>query len=264
MKFLLTVISLLLCINIGATDWQSLVPGASVSDVSTLESGEFVVKSGIDYSKGLSLLPIGIDISADFLADIKNYDPELCVEMLYLLDKPTKTFSSSDDYMLYLLNNLRAFSEQVGIEYFSNRKQAMSLLVEDSFFISDPNSKETISDPVNNSIIPVQEDFYYQKDTTFGANKYKLTTNTTSKTIWLQMENLGKLKVYTFFKALDAGGQRVNFIVHPIGDKVLFYAIAQIKDEPKIKSILGYKVNIPYSFQRRMDSIAKWYIRRVK
>lgn len=258
-KYLIVIFCMFTGFYLGAQGWQGLFPELSSNDVTLLKSGEYAVRLGIDYHNGLDLLPVGLDITSSFLEDITEYDPELVVEMLYIFDKPEV---AANDMILYLLNNIRAFSDQVGIEYFSNRKQAMSLLVEDCYFTSS-DGKNRLPDPVVSSIIPIQEDFYYQKDTTFGANKYMLKTKTTEESIWLQMENINKLKVYSFFTALGAGGQRVNFIIHPVGDKVVFYAIAQIKEEPKIKKILTYEVNIPYSFQRRMNSIALWYKERL-
>ncbi|MBN2618546.1 MAG: hypothetical protein JXR64_09590 [Spirochaetales bacterium] len=222
-----------------------------VSLFSQVPEKTYILRERSDY-RNLELLPAGLEFEDEFKADILQYAPEVCVEMLYILDLP------KDNDILTLLNKLLEFSKQEGIEYFSNRRQAMHLLIEESYFVG-PDGKSKISDPVIKEIGPVKDMSYFQKDTTFESNYYKLKTVVDSNSFWLQMENLNKLTVYKVFKALDKGGQRTNFIVHKGEDKLYVYALAQIKEEPKLKKILTYNVNIPYSFERRMNSIMLWY-----
>ncbi len=231
-----------------------------LSTIITLFSIDYEVRSEVDYKEGLDLLPHGISFVEDFLANVNEYNPEVCVEMLYKTKLPRVP---DNEIMSYLINNLKAFSDQVGLQYYSTRRKAMALLIEESYYVTD-DLKEKLPDPVINNLNKPLTEYYYQKDTTFGGNFYKLTTNITANAIWLQTENIEKLKVFKIIKALDKGGQRTNFIVYRNQESVYIYALAQIKVAPKIKKVLTYKIDIPNSFKNRMDSIIQWYIKRLE
>ncbi|QEN05668.1 hypothetical protein EW093_13425 [Thiospirochaeta perfilievii] len=226
------------------------------SDISRIESGSYALRERSNLNS-LELLPES-DLKKDFIENLKQYNPEICMEMLYIIDK--SSVENSDT--VSLLNSLIAFSDQVGVEYFSNRRQAMHPLIDESYFVAK-DGKTPVADPVFSTVGQIKNRVYYQKDTTFDGNYYNLQTKITQNTVWLQTENLEKLKVYKIFKALDKGGVRTNILVTTNNDKLYLYILAAIKEEPKLKKILTYEVNIPYSFERRMNSIALWYLDRL-
>lgn len=250
---------LLSALQVFAQNWIELVPGLTEDDLVNITSGKYADRPRVNYYDGLELLPSSTDFTQDLMADLRDYDPELCVEMLFIIDKPDVP---EGEMMLYILNNFRAFSQQAGIEYMSHNRGKMYPLIEKSYFVNEKNKK--IDDPVSTKMPELENHRYFQDDTTFGANYFKLITKSTDKTIWLQMENEEKLTVYKLIKALDAGEERVNFLIHEADDKIILYALAQIKSEPEVKQVLKWKVNIPGSFKRRMGTIVEWFEEKIK
>ncbi|MGL1890205.1 MAG: hypothetical protein OCD02_01195 [Spirochaetaceae bacterium] len=247
-------------LNLAADSWKTVIPGLTDTDIRRLEEGKYTDRLRVDYKNGFELLPVGMELTDDIINTIKQYDPELCVEMLFVFDKPNIPES---DLMVTLLNNIRAFSKQEGLEYYSSNRKKMYPLIKKSYYLGE-NLKKKLPDPIATSLPLKEVMYYYQKDSTFGSNKYKLVTKTTSDTIWLQMQNLTNMTVLSLFKAIEEEGQRANFIIYNYDDKLIFYALAEIKEEPEIKKVLGYKVNIPGSFKRRMDTIITWFIKGIK
>ncbi len=259
MRHLNFLILLIFCsFNIIAENWIELVPGLTEKDLGYLNAGKYTDRAGVDYKEGLELFPIGSSLSNEIITDLKKYDPELCVELLFIIDKPNVP---ENEMMLYILNNFRAFSDQAGLEYYSSNRKKMYPLIKKSYYVND--KKKKMDDPVATSLPSYEEHMYFQNDTTFSSNYYKLVTRTSVDSIWIQMENIDPLSVFGLFKAIERGEERVNFLIQPADDKIILYALAQIKEAPKVKKVLKWKVNIPGSFKTRMRSIVTWFQKRI-
>lgn len=264
MKFKILILLLLLQGLLFSKDWQDYFNHLTEDDIEDILDGDDVDRPRVNYKDGLELMPIGTDFDDEFLNDLNKFDPELCVEMLFVLDLPEldDSIESDDDLMmLHLLNNLRAFSKQKGIEYYSHNRGRMHPLFKESYFLFN-DKKNKANDPVAKKLPEYEKKYYYQKDTTFGGNVYSLITRSKKDTIWLQMKNTKDWKVYGV-KVLNANDVITNFLLYRTEDKVLVYALAQIKKEPKIKRILMLKVNMPGSFKRRIRSMIEWYEKRI-
>ena len=259
-KHLIIVVLLFLSVNIFSESWKEYIPVLTAEDISALESDKYADRARVNYKNGLELLPSNSSIAEDLYKSVSKYDPELCVEMLYVMDKPEV---SNEDLAVYLLNNLRAFSDQAGLEYYSSNRKKMYPLIKKSYFVSE-DRKNKLNDPVVKEVPSYEKHFYFQDDSSFGANYYQLITRSSDNGIWLQMENLDSLKVLSMFKAVEKHGERVNFLLTTVENKLVIYALAEIKEEPKIKKVLVYKVNIPGSFKRRMDTLIGWFKKRVE
>ncbi|MBN2618547.1 MAG: hypothetical protein JXR64_09595 [Spirochaetales bacterium] len=241
-------------------DWKDLFPNLNERDIKDINAGKYADRERVNYKEGLQLIPLGISFRDEIINDTIKYDPELCVEMVFILDRPKDV--SNDNMMLYVLNNFRAFSEQAGIEYYSSNRKKMYPLIKESYYVDENRRK--VGDPVLVNLPDSDMFRYYQKDTAFGSNYYTLKTSANEKTIWFQMENTTDLTVMGLYKALPAGGQRTNFIIYDTGENLVFYALAQIKNEPDVKKVLIWKVNIPGSFKRRMSTLVDWFKKRVE
>lgn len=241
-----------------AGSWETLIPNLTEKDKSNIADNKYGDRSKVDYKQGLELLPTSLEFKDELFTELKEYNPELCVELLFVLDKPAV---SDDEVMVYLLNNFRAFSYQAGLEYFSYNRNKMYPLIKKSYFVDQ--KKKAIDDPVVTELPSFEELTYFQNDTTFSSNYYKLITRTTENNLWIRMENLDTLRVMGLVKALDAGEQRVDIFLDVVDDKVLLYTLAQIKTEPKIKKVLKWNVNVAGSFKRRMWTVVDWYRERI-
>lgn len=256
--FRFLVIFFLCGFSLLADNWIDLVPELTEKDLEYINSGKYTDRVNVDFKEGLELFPTGSSLSDNFISELIKYDPELCVEMLFIIDKPNVP---ENEMMLYILNNFRAFSDQAGLEYYSSNRKRMHPLIKKSYFVND--KKKKMDDPLVSTLPEYEEHRYFQNDTTFGSNYYKLITRTSGNSIWIQMENIDSLSVFGIFKAIEKGEERVNFLIQVADDKIILYALAQIKEEPKVKKVLKWNVNIPGSFKRRMSTIVEWFTKRI-
>lgn len=259
LRYNFIIILTILFSHVFANSWEDIIPNFKEKDYKEIEKDGYTDRNRVDYRNGLELFPIGNDFEDEFYDDLKLFNPELVTEMLYVIDMPD---IKPEDMTLYLLNNLRAFSDQKGLEYWSHNRGKMHPLILESNYVEEIKG-DVIDDPIAAEIPVYEEHVYYQDDSSFGGNYYNLITRTKNNSIWLQMTNINKLKVFKLFNAIGPEEQRTNFIIYPYNDKLIIYCQAQIMKEPKVKRVLTYKVNIPGSFKRRMDTIIKWFIRRI-
>lgn len=253
---------LFLCIissNLFSEAWEEVIPNLVEQDYREFEKRNYTSRTLTGYNHNLELLPMGMDFEKALKEQLEEYNPELSVEMLFVLDKPDL---DDDELMVYLLNNFRAFSEQEGLEYYSFNREKMYPLIKKSYYVNE--KKKRMDDPVVESLPNYEIHQYFQNDSTFSSNYYKLITQTTENNIWIQMENINSLRVMGLVKALDEGEQRVNILLSVFEEKIVIYALAQIKEEPKVKQVLKWRVNVPGSFKRRMSTIVEWYRERIQ
>lgn len=250
---------IIIVFNIYASEWESLIPNLTDEDRVNISNGKYGDRPRVNYRDGLELIPSSIVYQNELLTSLSEYDPELCVEMLFVLDKPNV---NDDELMVYLLNHFRAFSAQEGLEYYSANRKGMYPLIKKSYYVDD--KKKKVEDPVVKFLPAYEEHTYFQNDSAFSSNYYSLTTQTNNDNLWIRMENLDSLRVMGLVKALDAGEQRVDIFLDVVDENIIIYTLAQIKKEPEIKQVLKWKVNVPGSFKRRMRTIVDWYRERIR
>ncbi len=250
-------LSLLFIINLSSAvgAWENSFATLNRDDIGQLLNNKYAYREDVKYKKGLELMPSDSDLSNDLYKSVNDYDPDLCVELLYVVNKPDVP---EDEIMLYLLNKIRSFNEMEGLTYYSDVRMKDMVLIKKNYFVDDKNRR--IKDPVADKLPGFEESVYYQDESTFGGNYYNLITRTNSDTIWLQMENRGDLNIFLFFNAIEKKGQRINFFIKNSSDKILIYALSEIKKEPEVKEVFGIPVIIGAAFKKRMDVILSWYI----
>lgn len=226
-----------------------------------LHSEGYVLNKGLESADDMKLLPSEFSYRDEFLQEYATYNPELSIEILYLIDKPE---IEEGKLSLFLQENILAVSEQEGIEYFSHNRNKMYPLIKKSYYFNK-NRKNIVDDPKIDELMPIRSFELFQEDTTFGGNDYTLISKLSSKdgVIWNEMINESAMRVFFVFKAIDPRGLKVSYVIIPKEDKILLYALAQIQEPPKVKEILGRKVNIPDSFRKRVDRVIQWYIKRI-
>ena len=178
---------------------EDIIPSLSIQDISNLNNSGFTVRNRVNYKEGLRLLPNIGNLKQEFNTELNNFNPELCVEMLYVINKIDSNINSS---LLKLLNDFRAFSKLSGVTYYSSNRKKVMPLIEESFFVD--NKKNKILDPVEFILPTYQEHILFQDDTTFNKNYYNIITRTNSNTFWVLMENIETLKIFGFLKYLKA------------------------------------------------------------
>lgn len=255
---------LLLVTNLGfSQSYKDIISHLQEEDLLKLEEEGTLLNKKVTGVEGLELLPPDFSYRDEFITSFKKYDPKLSLEVLYLIDRPDM---EGLDLSMYLQESILAASEQVGLEYFSFNRNKMYPLITDSYYIRKGNRKSRYSDPKIREYKESREYTLFQEDTTFGKNDYTIISrvNKDDGVIWNDMINDSSMRIFRIFKAIDPQGLKISYIIIPKDDKILLYALAQIQEPPKVKSILGKKVNISDSFRKRVDVIIKWFIEKIE
>lgn len=238
---------------------ETVFPQFNAEQHETLASGEYLLFRSSDPEEGLKALPESSQ-SRIIREAFREVSPELYLEMVSRIPAPEVP---GGDLYPYLYNQLRAVSTQEGILYHSYRRQKWYPLITESYFIKGKNNKTPVPDPVVQQPEPVESRYVLQKDTTFGTNIYRYTYLTDGKTILMDVENETDMRVLLFFKALEERELNINVLVVPQEESIFVYALAYIENPPQIDNVLGYPVNIPDSFRKRVQAVLKWYGERL-
>lgn len=257
------LISFMLLNTIYGQSYKDVITHLSNEDLDKLESEGYVLNKKVTGLDSMKLLPSDFSYRDEFIEIYLEYNPQLSLEILYLIDKPDM---DDDKLPLYLQESILAVSEQVGLEYFSHNRNRMHPLIKESYYFKPGNRKSKYGDPKIVEYKEVRNYSLFQEDTTFGGNEYSVTSRLSSEdgVIWNDMINDSSMRVFYIFKAIDSKGLKISYIIIPFNDKILLYSLAQIQEPPKVKEILGRKVNIPDSFRKRVDVIIKWFIKKIE
>jgi len=100
----------------------------------------------------------------------------------------------------------------------------------------------------------------YQKDTTFGANWYDVTSRLNSRVIRLTMTNLNRMW-YLIIPAMAPGGIKIDLVIIPGTETLQFYALCQMKQQ--VDEVFGKKIYLPGVFDHRVSAIQGWFARQI-
>lgn len=261
MRRVYIVLLLLSVYTVMASD--NLFPLMGEKQLEKIQKDGYIVENKVNLDLGLKLLPQSFLLKEEFYTDIRSYNPDQVIEILYRVDR--SLINREKDVTRYLQERLLAYSEQVGLEYYSFNRKKMHPLITDSYFIEGDilKKKYKTEDPKINSLIPVRSYTIYQKDTTFGGNYYTLNSRIEEDVIWNQMVNISSLNVFKVFNALKEEELKVDYMIIPHENDLYIYSAVQMKNPPQVESILGKKINILDSVRKRVDVVIKWYIENI-
>lgn len=252
--------SAILCLGLLAAGsswaWESvaifdLVPYSVRSRHPELVNGESIT---IPLQSGeTTLVPRDAELSAFVSSNLPLEDSRVAIESLRLIsmNQDERTPVSIDELTVY--NILRSISRMQGIEYFSERRNRMRVLFEESHAISQPDDMTPVPDPHTGRIADTDIVYARQKDGTFGDHVYEITYRRLSNGLMLDLTNLERLR-FGFFPAVSERGMRILIYVTPIQGGVLIYSMA-LADAPGIPGLAG---RIAISFENRLNAVVNW------
>ncbi|HAF86509.1 MAG TPA: hypothetical protein DCG32_09170 [Sphaerochaeta sp.] len=167
---------------------------------------------------------------------------------------------------LTVFNAIRAISTQEGLMYISHRAgNKPKVLIEKSSYMEDEkNLNQLLPDPIATSFPLTSQSYVYQKDTSFGGNRYLHTYTNSEREIFVEITNISSLKVFGIFTAVPKGKLSIDMATYLLDDGLLLMALTTIEDrDPKI-SVLGISVDLPSSFLRRITALQGWFVRQLE
>jgi len=168
----------------------------------------------------------------------------------------------TQERQLTVFNAIRGISTQEGLMYISHRAgNKPKVLIEKSSYMEDEmNLNRLLPDPVATVFPRTAQSYVYQRDSSFGGNRYLHTYTNSDREIFVEITNISSLKVFGIFTAVPKGKLSISMATYLLDDGLLLMALTTIEDrDPKI-SILGISVDLPSSFLRRITALQHWFV----
>jgi hypothetical protein len=207
-----------------------------------------------------SLLPFH-ETSKAIRAEIESEKPGILVEAAFMLPRPApanQEEAAAELASIYGL--LRSVGSLKGIEYYSQSRKKMRIFYAESYRIDGPKGNAQIDDPPFPALreIPVQETlFAFQRDLSFGANRYKYIFENRGDAVAVKAVNLTRM-YYGILPVFAPGSLTTRLLVVPAADGILFYAVSWAHAPGIMKS------RIRDSFGNRAEALFRWFVDKSK
>lgn len=261
--FIVAFLIILFTAPLSAATIQDLIPKLEKQEMAALLSGE-VVKGKSFSDDVLRLVPEGT-ITYTHLQDmLATPDSFTVVSLTYVPYPEYMKHMDVEERQVHIFNTMRSISTQEGITYISHRAgNKPKVLIEKSWYLEDVNSRSGLADPVSDSVPPTAEYVVFQRDSSFGSNKYSHSYETSATEIFVNVKNLETMRVFSIFKAVEEGKLAIAMATNQLDDGLLLSAMATIEGrDPQIK-ILGITVDLPSAFTRRTTALGEWFVDRL-
>jgi hypothetical protein len=207
-----------------------------------------------------SMLPFH-EASKSIRADIESEQPGILVEAVFTLSRPapaSQEAAAAELASIYGL--LRSVGSLEGIEYYSQSRKKMRTFYAESYRIEGPKGTVRIADPPFPAIreIPVQETlFVFQRDLSFGANRYKYIFENAGDAVTVKAVNLTRM-YYGILPVFAPGALTTRLLIVPASDGIIFYAVSWAHAPGMMKS------KIRDSFGNRAEALFRWFVDKSK
>lgn len=132
----------------------------------------------------------------------------------------------------------------------------MRTLFYESYVVEDADGSERRPDPRPTELTGTDQIYIYQHDSSFGRNVLELTYTVSQDAIRLRMRNLTRMLYRGIIPAVGPEELGLNLVVHPLGDKVLFYGNSAANPI----SLLGMEARVQRSFYNRLVALYQWFV----
>ena len=248
-----------------AGNMELVLPDLSAEEMTSLRAGEMLDSSTL----GGQIHPyIPLETEAYKRAtQAEDASNSFTINTLSFIPYPEHMKDKSlAERQLILFNTMRRLSTQAGITYISHRAgNKPKVLFEDSSYLADPKKRSSrIDDPVVTEFPLSHTDYAYQKDSSFGGNVYRHTYTNSDREIFLEVQNLSSMKVLGIFTAVPVEQLTMVIGTYQLDDGLLVMSLATVEDKPPKVSVLGYTVDLPSSFLKRITSLQDWFVAQLQ
>jgi hypothetical protein len=253
-----TLVAFLILIAFGLNAEGEAPRGASLAALLPADVVSLLASSGkaVRTSEGkLSLIP-NHQAAADIRKAFENENPSLVVEAVFALQRPKPASAiAAQAELASVYGILRSLGSLEGIEYYSASRKKMRTFYAESYIIDGPESKVRLPDPKAPSAgaIPQSETVYaFQRDLSFGANRYRYEYAAFSDAIRLSSSNLTKMS-YGIVPVAAPGELSTRLLVIQADDAILFYVASGAK-APGL-----FSGKLEDSFANRAEALFRWF-----
>ncbi|MDT4761986.1 DUF6675 family protein [Sphaerochaeta sp. PS] len=245
-----------------ASDIRAVLPFLGETQYAKLEAGEIVNGESVN---GEPITPYFVDGSEAFArAQIaQGLEDGFSIAAVSYIPYGPKLLAMNDaERQLAIFNKIRAISTQEGLIYISWRAgNKPKVLIEKSAYMeTEKDLNKLLPDPVATTFPLSAQSYVFQRDSSFGGNRYLHTYSNSDKEIFVSIQNISAMKVFGLFTAVPKGNLSINMGTYLLDEGVLLTALTTIEGRDPEVSVLGYKVDLPSAFKRRITALQNWFV----
>ncbi|AEV28909.1 hypothetical protein SpiGrapes_1086 [Sphaerochaeta pleomorpha str. Grapes] len=240
---------------------QSALPDLDEKTLQMLLEGEIISAKTLNGGTVKQLAPVGSKAYQQaFEAEAKENSFSIAA-VSYIPYPDNLKDLDSNQRQLVVFNKLRALSTQVGITYISHRAgDKPKVLIEKCYYMEDDkNLNVHLADPVVTEFPLHAESYVYQKDSTFGGNRYHHIYTNSEQEIFVEIKNVSTLKVFNLITAVPKDKLAMSMATYQLDKGLLIFSLSTIDDKDPEINILGYVVDLPSAFRRRITALQQWF-----
>ena len=245
---------------------RSALPALDETSYQALLKGEILSAQTIDDGAITPLFVPGTEAAkrAELAEEVENGFSIASVS--YIPYGPKLKTMDEKARQLAIFNKIRAISTQEGLTYISWRAgNKPKVLIEKSSYMEDEkNLNKMLPDPVVDIFPFFSESYVYQRDSSFGGNRYHHMYTNSEKEIFVEIKNISAMKVFNIFTAVAKDKLSISMGTYQLDEGVLLVALTSIRDRKPEVSILGYKVDLPSAFRRRITALQNWFVAQLE
>lgn len=244
------------------SDFKQALPLLDDAAYQALEKGEILDAKTVDGGKITQLFVSGTEAEKRSVIAQAADNGFSIAAVSYIPYGPKLKGMDSEEKQLAVFNALRAISTQEGLMYISHRAgNKPKVLIEKSSYMKDEkNLNMLLPDPVATVFPRSEQSFVFQRDSSFGGNRYLHTYTNSDREIFVEITNISTIRVFGIFTAVPKGQLSISMATYLLDDGLLLMALTTIEDrDPKI-SVLGISVDLPSSFLRRITALQGWFV----
>ena len=180
----------------------------------------------------------------------------------YIPYGPKLQAMDDSERQLAIFNKIRAISTQEGLTYISWRagNKPKELIEKSSYMEDDRNLNKLLPDPIATTFPRTAQSYVFQRDSSFGGNRYIHRYTNNDKEIFVAIKNISAMKVFGIFTAVAKDSLSINMGTYLLEEGVLLTALISIEGRDPEVSVLGYKVDLPSAFKRRITALQNWFV----
>ncbi len=241
---------------------EQALPGLDTEAYQALEKGEILDAETVGGGTITQLFVPGTEASKrSYVAQNANNGFSIAA-VSYIPYGPRLKKMDTLEKQLTVFNAMRAISTQEGLMYISHRagNKPKELIEKSSYMEDEKNLNDLVADPVATIFPRSVRSYVFQRDSSFGGNRYLHTYTNSDREIFVEITNISTIKVFGIFTAVPKEKLSINMATYLLDDGLLLMALTTIEDrDPKI-SILGISVDLPSSFLRRITALQGWFV----
>lgn len=251
-----------LCSLFAFAEVREVLPSLSEAQYMSLQAGEILDGESVN-GEPLTQFFVGGTEAASRAKLAQAIQDGFSIAAVSYIPYGTKLQAMEDSgRQLAIFNKIRAISTQEGLTYISWRagNKPKVLIEKSSYMENEKDLNKLLPDPIVTVFPKTEKSYVFQRDSSFGGNRYLHEYTNSDKEIFVAIRNISAMKVFGIFTAVPKESLSINMGTYLLEEGVLLTALISIEGRDPEVSVLGYKVDLPSAFTRRITALQNWFV----